>query len=218
MFNRISEKVLNEERLTAEEGEFLFSYPDLLSIAQLANLVRERLHSNITYYNKNLHLNSTNVCEADCIFCSFARLEEGMPSAYTMNVEQALTWIKERYKPGMTEIHIVNGLNPNLNYDYYLDLLKAIKRDFPNLHIKAFTAVEIHYFAQKFGLSYQQVLEDLVAAGLGSMPGGGAEIFAPRARKKLCNDKVDAEGWLEVHRTAHQLGLDRKSTRLNSSH
>jgi aminodeoxyfutalosine synthase len=212
MFNRISEKVLNEERLTAEEGEFLFSYPDLLSIAQLANLVRERLHSNITYYNKNLHLNSTNVCEADCIFCSFARLEEGMPSAYTMNVEQALTWIKERYKPGMTEIHIVNGLNPNLNYDYYLDLLKAIKRDFPNLHIKAFTAVEIHYFAQKFGLSYQQVLEDLVAAGLGSMPGGGAEIFAPRARKKLCNDKVDAEGWLEVHRTAHQLGLKSNCT------
>ena len=210
----IAEKIQRGERLSHEDGLALFTHSDLLTVGQLANLVRERLHGSTTYFNRNLHLNSTNVCEADCIFCSFARLKEGMPSAYTMDHDKAIGWIRERFQPGMTEIHIVNGLNPDLTWDYYPGLLKRIRSEFPSLHIKAFTAVEIHYFAEKFNLSYQQVLEQLVEAGLGSLPGGGAEIFASRARKKLCGDKVDADGWLEVHRTAHGMGLKSNCTML----
>ncbi|WKZ56964.1 MAG: aminofutalosine synthase MqnE [Bdellovibrionota bacterium] len=210
----IAEKVRNQQRLSFDDGLQILLHPDLLAVGQLANLVRERLHGDITYYNKNLHLNATNVCEAGCLFCSFARLEEGMPSAYTMSLEQAKQWIEQRVKPGMTEIHIVNGLNPNLSWEYYLDLLRMIRSSFPQLHIKAFTAVEIHYFSEKYGKSYAEVLEELVEAGLGSLPGGGAEIFAPRARRKLCGDKVDADGWLEVHRVAHTLGLYSNCTML----
>ena len=135
-----------------------------------------------------------------------------MPSAYTMSQEQALKWIEERYRPGMTEVHIVNGLNPDLPFDYYTDLLRAIRERFPALHLKAFTAVEIHYFAEKFGMSYREVLERLIEAGLGSLPGGGAEVFAERVRQRICRDKVDADGWLDVHRTAHQLGLKSNCT------
>ena len=210
----IEEKVRAEQPLSLEEGVFLFETPDLLAVGQLANLVRERLHGDVTYYNRNLHLNSTNVCEADCLFCSFARLKEGMPQAYTMSPEKALQWIDERYQIGMTEIHIVNGLNPNLTFEYYTDLLRLIRERYPALHIKAFTAVEIHYFAEKYSMSYEEVLRALMEAGLGSLPGGGAEMFAPRARKKLCRDKVDANGWLEVHKTAHRLGLKSNCTML----
>lgn len=210
----IEEKINDGVPLSLEEGVFLLDQVDLLTLGQLANQVRENLHGNVTYFNWNLHLNSTNVCEADCIFCSFARLEEGMPAAYTMNINQAHQWIKERYQEGMTEIHIVNGLNPNLPFEYYEDLLRMIRSDYPKLHVKAFTAVEIHYFAEKFNLSYEQVLTRLMNAGLQSMPGGGAEIFAPRARKKLCRSKATAEQWLEVHRTAHKLGLKSNCTML----
>ncbi len=213
-FKKIKNKVKAGERLSCEEGELLFAHPDLLAVGQLANTVRERLHGDVTYYNRNLHLNATNVCEADCIFCSFARLEEGMPNAYTMSHVEALKWIEERYHPGMTEIHIVNGLHPGLSFSYYTELLQLIKKNFPMLHLKAFTAVEIHYFSEKYSMSYKEVLEKLIAAGLGSMPGGGAEIFAPRARKKLCRDKVDADGWLEIHRVAHSLGLKSNCTML----
>jgi aminodeoxyfutalosine synthase len=210
----IESKVEAGERLSFDDGVRLFKSNNLMSIGRMANLVRERLHGDVTYFNRNLHLNSTNICEADCIFCSFARLKSGMPSAYSMTVEQAFNWINERYRDGMTEIHIVNGLNPDLDFEYYLGLLRMIRERFPKLHIKAFTAVEIHYFAEKFSMSYRQVLEELIQAGLGSLPGGGAEMFAPRARKKLCRDKVDADGWLDVHRTAHQIGLHSNCTML----
>ena len=210
----IERKVEDGARLSFEDGVRLFRSHDLLTIGRLANSVRERLHGDTTYFNRNLHLNATNICEADCIFCSFARLKAGMPKAYSMDHEQAAAWISERYGEGMTEIHIVNGLNPDLDFEYYLGLLRMIRSRFPKLHIKAFTAVEIHYFAEKFSLSYKDVLEALMQAGLGSLPGGGAEIFAPRARKKLCRDKVDADGWLEVHRTAHSLGLKSNCTML----
>jgi aminodeoxyfutalosine synthase len=216
-WEHVVEKVAAQERLDFDDGRLLFSHPDLLAVGQLAHRVRQRLHGNITYYNRNLHLNVTNVCEADCLFCSFARLEEGMPSAYTMSHDQALAWIAQRYRPGMTEIHIVNGLNPKLPFRYYTDLLRIIRANYPALHLKAFTAVEIHYFAQKFGLSYHEVLEQLIEAGLGSLPGGGAEIFAPRVRRKYCPDKVDAAGWLEVHRVAHGLGLKSNCTMLYGS-
>lgn len=212
--NQIAEQIDVGQPLTLEQGVTLFEHPNLLAVASLANQVREQLHGNRTFYNWNLHLNSTNVCEASCLFCSFARLEEGMPQAYTMNISQARQWIQERYRPGMTEIHIVNGLHPGLTFEYYEELLRMIRAEFPALHIKAFTAVEIHYFAEKYGMTYRQVLERLVAAGLGSLPGGGAEIFSDRVRKKICHDKVDAKGWLEVHRVAHQMGLKSNCTML----
>ncbi|MBN8549415.1 MAG: aminofutalosine synthase MqnE [Deltaproteobacteria bacterium] len=212
--DQIREKTRSSIPLSFEDGCKLFEHRDLLAIGSIANELRESLHGNATYYNWNLHLNSTNVCEADCLFCSFARLEMGMPQAYTMSVDQAREWISKRYNPGMTEVHIVNGLNPNLTFEYYEDLLAMIRKEFPALHIKAFTAVEIHYFSEKYGMSYEQVLTRLMAAGLGSLPGGGAEIFADRVRKKICRDKVDAEGWLEVHRTAHRLGLRTNCTML----
>ena len=210
----IESKLETIEPLSVEDGERLFAHPNLLAIGTLANRVRERLHQDKTYYNWNLHLNSTNVCEASCLFCSFARLELGMPQAYSMSIDQARQWISQRYQPGMTEIHIVNGLNPDLPFEYYEELLTMVRSEFPALHVKAFTAVEIHYFAEKFALSYEQVLKRLIVAGLQSLPGGGAEIFATRVRKKICHDKVDAAGWLEVHRVAHQLGLKSNCTML----
>lgn len=213
-FESIEHKVTSGERLSAAEGCFLFSHPDPLAVARLAHSVRTKLHGKTTYYNWNLHLNSTNVCEADCLFCSFSRLKTGEPKAYTMTIEVAEKWIRDRYKPGMTEIHIVNGLNPDLDFDYYPNLLRMIRQKFPELHIKAFTAVEIHYFAQKYNLSYEEVLKRLVDAGLGSLPGGGAEVFADRVRKKICRDKATAEEWLEVHRVAHRLGLKSNCTML----
>lgn len=214
LLSQIGDKVSACVPLTLEDGVALFSHPNLLAVAQLANAVRERLHGNRTYFNWNLHLNTTNVCEASCLFCSFARLEEGMPQAYSMTIDQARSWLQNRYRPGMTEVHIVNGLNPALTFEYYLDLLRMIKSEFPALHIKAFTAVEIHYFAEKFGMTYEGVLSALIEAGLGSLPGGGAEIFAPRVRRKLCRDKATAEEWLGVHRAAHKLGLRSNCTML----
>ncbi len=210
----IQEKIEAGERLSQEDGVLLFEHPDVLAVGQLAHTVRERKHGNTTYFNWNLHLNTTNVCKADCLFCSFARLKTGMPEAYTMTLEQSRKWIAERYRPGMTEIHIVNGNNPDLSFDYYLDLLRMIRREFPSLHIKAFTAVEIHHFSETFHLSYEQVLTELMNAGLGSLPGGGAEIFAHRVRKKICRDKANADEWLEVHRTAHRMGLRSNCTML----
>jgi aminodeoxyfutalosine synthase len=213
-FETIKSKVLSGERLNFDDGVGLFNHPNLFDVAQLANHVRLAKHGRTTYYNWNLHLNSTNVCEASCLFCSFARLKTGMPEAFTMNIETARRWISERYKPGMTEIHIVNGLNPDLDFQYYLDLLSMIHREFPMLHIKAFTAVEIHYFATKYGLTYEDVLRSLLGAGLGSLPGGGAEIFAERVRKKICRDKASADEWLAVHRAAHSLGIKTNCTML----
>lgn len=213
-FDSIQEKVFAGERLSFEDGVALWHHPNLLDVAQLAHHVRLSKHGRTTYYNWNLHLNSTNVCEASCLFCSFARLKTGMPQAYTMDIEKARQWITERYKPGMTEIHIVNGLNPDLDFQYYLDLLAMIRREFPALHPKAFTAVEIHYFAQKYSMTYTEVLKALVNAGLGSLPGGGAEILSERVRKKICRDKASAEEWLAVHRAAHSLGLRSNCTML----
>jgi aminodeoxyfutalosine synthase len=210
----VEQKIMAQERLSLEDGMLLFTHPDLLRVAQLAHHVRSRLHGKTTYFNWNLHLNTTNVCQADCLFCSFARIETGMPQAYSMSIDEAEEWISKRYKPGMTEIHIVNGLNPDLDFNYYLELLEMIGRKFPSLHRKAFTAVEIHFFAERYGMTYHEVLQQLVAAGLGSLPGGGAEIFAERVRRKICRDKADAQEWLGVHRTAHEMGLKSNCTML----
>lgn len=210
----IAEKVHAGVRLDPDESIEVFRSRDLLTLGQLANVVRERLHGNRTFYNRNFHLNLTNVCEASCRFCAFARLEEGMPLAKTYSVEEAVQIVKGQLPNGPTEVHIVNGLHPGLAFEYYEEVLRAVKATAPDLHIKGFTAVEIHYYAGKYGMSYQEVIERLVAAGLGSMPGGGAEIFAPRVRKKICKDKANAEEWLEVHRIAHRLGIKTNCTML----
>ncbi|HJN76466.1 MAG TPA: aminofutalosine synthase MqnE [Myxococcota bacterium] len=213
----IADKVVGGRRLCFEDGLRLFQTPDLAAVGGLANLVRERLHGDLTYFNRNVHVNATNVCEASCIFCSFARLEEGMPAAYTMTIDEAVGRVVALKDAFITEVHIVNGLHPGLPFSYYTDMLRAIKEARPDLHIKGFTAVEIHYYAQKYGMTYAEVLTALRGAGLESLPGGGAEIFHPRARRKLCRDKVDADGWLEVHRVAHGLGMRTNCTMLFGS-
>jgi aminodeoxyfutalosine synthase len=215
-FPRIRDKVHDREPLTLEDGVALFEYPNLLEVGALANEVRERLHGDRTYFNRNLHINATNVCEASCRFCSFARLEEGKPGAYTMSHEQAWAKLQARIDANdpITEIHIVNGLHPGLPFAYYTDLLAGLKRLQPSIHLKAFTAVELHYYAKKYAMTYAEVITKLREAGMDSIPGGGAEIFAARVRKKICDDKCTADEWLEVHRTAHKLGLRSNCTML----
>jgi aminodeoxyfutalosine synthase len=213
----IAEKLAAGVRLDFDDGVRLFTTPDLGTLGLLANRERERRFGDLTFFNRNVHINATNVCEATCIFCSFSRLKTGDANAYTMSLDEAIGRVRALRNELITEVHVVNGLNPDLPWSYYLDLLRGLKAERADLHIKGFTAVEIHYFAEKFGKSYEQVLRELMEAGLGSLPGGGAEIFHPRARKKLCDDKVDAEGWLEVHRTAHELGLRSNCTMLFGS-
>jgi aminodeoxyfutalosine synthase len=213
-FNAIANKVRANEPLSAEDGVFLYHYPDLLALGSLANERREALHGDKTFFNINFHINPTNVCVADCKFCSFARLEPDAEAAYTMSVDDVAQKLRDREGQPVTEIHIVNGLHHNLDFDYYKDILRGLKDIRPDIHLKAYTAVEIHYFAEKFGKSYEEVLTELRDAGLDSMPGGGAEIFAERARRKLCTGKADADEWLEVHRTAHKLGIRTNCTML----
>ncbi|HVZ72020.1 MAG TPA: aminofutalosine synthase MqnE [Polyangia bacterium] len=215
-FTRIRDKVREGEPLSLEDGVALFEHPNLLDVGALANEVRERLHGGRTYFNRNLHINATNVCEASCRFCSFARLEEGKPGAYTMSHAEAWSKLQARLdaKDPITEIHIVNGLHPGLPFEYYTELLAGLKRLQPSIHLKAFTAVELHYYAKKYGMTYAEVISKLHAAGMDSIPGGGAEIFAARVRKKICDDKCTGDEWLEVHRTAHKLGLRSNCTML----
>ncbi len=213
----LHDKVRAGTRLSADDGLRLFQCPDVAAVGHLANIVRERLHGDLTWYNRNLHVNATNVCEASCIFCSFARLETGDPNAWTMSHDQALDRIKVLDDALVTEVHIVNGLNPDLPYDYYLELMRRIKAHRPDIHVKGFTAVEIHYYAEKYGMTVKAVLETMREAGLDSMPGGGAEIFADRARRKLCHDKVDAQGWLDIHAEAHRQGVFTNCTMLFGS-
>ena len=210
----IAEKLDAGERLSLDDGVRLFQYPDLHAVGALANRERERRHGAVTYYNYNLRLEATNVCEASCLFCSFARLRPGDRDAYTMSVEQVLDKVRERADQPLTEIHIVNGLHPDLPFEYYLDLLRGIKRLRPDIHLKCFTAVEIAFFADTYGMTDAQVLESLIGAGLDSLPGGGAEIFAERVRRKICHDKADADRYLAVHRSAHALGLRSNITML----
>ncbi len=213
-FDAIAAKVRAGTPLDADDGVFLYRYPDLLAVGALANEVRERMHGDNTYFNINFHINPTNVCVADCKFCSFARLEPDAPQAYTMSVDEVKQKLLDRKDQPVTEIHIVNGLHPKLPFSYYEDILRELKAIRPDIHLKAYTAVEIHFFAQHYGMTYEEVLTRFKAAGLGSMPGGGAEIFAERARRKLCRDKATADEWLEVHRTAHRLGLRTNCTML----
>jgi aminodeoxyfutalosine synthase len=215
-FAAIREKVHAALPLGREDGLALYAHPNLLELGALANEVRERLHGDRTYFNRNFHINATTVCVASCMFCSFARLKEGDTGAYTMKLEEAWAKLQTRVDAGepVTEIHIVNGLHDGLPFDYYTELLRGLKRIKPTIHLKAFTAVEIFYYHQRYGLSVEEVITRLREAGLDSLPGGGAEIFAPRVRRKICADKCTGDEWLDVHRTAHRLGLRSNCTML----
>jgi aminodeoxyfutalosine synthase len=201
-------------RLSFDDGVALFRCPDLHAVGRLANRERERRHAGRTYYNYNLRLEATNVCVASCLFCSFARLRPGDPQAYTMSLEQVFDKLRDRADQPLTEVHVVNGLHPDLPFEYYLDLLRGLKRIRPDVHLKCFTAVEIAFFADIYGLTDEQVLRALIEAGLDSLPGGGAEIFAERVRRKISHDKADAERYLAIHRLAHRLGLRSNITML----
>src|SRR3954465_12435265 len=203
----IEEKLAAAPRLTLEDGVRLFDCPDLLAVGYLANRERERRHGARTFYNYNIRLEATNVCVASCLFCSFARLKPGDPGAYTMSLDEAWDKLRRRAHQPLTEVHVVNGLHPDLPFEYYTELLRGFKRIRPDIHLKCFTAVEIAFFADLYGMSDEQVLRRLMEAGLDSLPGGGAEIFAERVRKKIAHDKCGSDRYLEIHRTAHRLGM-----------
>lgn len=214
MLEIIRDKVRAGERLSFEDGLALFMHPDVVAVGQLANEVRERLHGDRTYFNRNMRIEVTNVCVASCLFCSFAKLEEGAPGAHTMKLEQAWAELQAHMDDPPSEIHIVNGLHPGLPFSYYEQLLAGFKRIKPDIHMKCFTAVEIHFFATHYGMTYREVLERLRRAGLDSLPGGGAEIFHPDVRTRIAHDKATGDEYLEVHRVAHSLGIRTNATML----
>ena len=209
----ITEKLIAGVSLSAQEGEALYASRDVHGIGRLANAVREKLHSDRTYYNHNRHINYTNVCALSCKFCSFYR-KRGEEGAYEMPVEQVVATARKAADAGATEVHIVGGLHPWLKFDYYLDMLRGIRAERPSLHIKAFTAIEIIHFGRVARMSVEQVLTALRDAGLGSLPGGGAEIFDDRVHDEVFKGKVRADKWFDVHRTAHRLGIYSNATML----
>src|SRR5690606_11962826 len=210
----VADKLDAGERLNLDDGVALFESPDLHAVGWLANRDRERRHGATTYYNVNLRLEATNVCEASCLFCSFARLRPEDAGAHTMTQEQVFAKLRARAGEPLTEVHIVNGLHPGLPFSYYTDLLRGLKAIKPGIHLKCFTAVEIAYFADLYGKTDEQVLVELGEAGLDSLPGGGAEIFAPRVRQKICHDKCDGDRYLAIHRIAHRIGMRTNVTML----
>src|SRR5919204_1918552 len=209
----IKEKVITGVRLSASDALTLYRSGDILAIGWLANSVRERLHGDRTYFNVNRHINPTNVCIAACRLCAFGRKKDSAGS-YTMALEEAWQAAASGYSEAVTEFHIVGGLHPDLPFSYFLDLIAGLKERFPQVHIKAFTMVEVAYLAKRAKLSIPETLAQLKAAGIDSLPGGGAEIFAERVRRIICDHKIDGAQWLETARSAHQLGLRSNATML----
>ncbi len=209
----IREKVEAGQRLSFDDGLFLYDSADLFTLGELANVVRERKNGNFAYYNVNTHLNATNVCVYRCIFCAF-RADLKSPKGYVMTDEQILERAAEADRRGATELHIVGGLHHQLSYDWYLNVVRIIHRAYPRLHLKAYTSVEWDWFSRLTGRPTRDLLAEFKEAGLGSLPGGGAEIFHPDVRDKICEHKADAEAWLRIHREAHELGLRSNATML----
>ena len=209
----VHEKTLAGTRLDAADALALYRTGDILGLGWLANHVRERLHGDKTYFNVNRHINPTNVCVASCRLCAFGRKKE-TPGAYTMALEEAFQAAASGYSEAVTEFHIVGGLHPDLPFQYFLDLCSGLKQRFPQVHLKAFTMVEVAYLAKRAKLSIRETLQQLKDSGVDSLPGGGAEIFADRVRHIICDHKIDGEQWLETARTAHQLGLKSNATML----
>jgi aminodeoxyfutalosine synthase len=209
----IREKVENKQRLTFDDGVALYESNDLATIGQLANLVRERKHGRNAYYNVNVHLNPTNICVYRCNFCAF-RSDLKDPRGYLMTDEQILHRAGEADARGATEMHIVGGLHHKMPYDWYLNIVRIIHKAYPRLHLKAYTAVEWDWFARITKRSTKDILQEFKDNGLGSLPGGGAEIFHPDVRNQICEHKADAEEWIRIHREAHQVGLRSNATML----
>lgn len=209
----IRAKVEGGQRLSFADGLYLEEHADLFTLGELANLVRERMNGNRAYYNVNTHLNPTNVCVYRCTFCAF-RADLHSPKAYVMNDEQVLARAAEADSRGATEVHIVGGLHHQLPYEWYLHVVGIIHWAYPRLHLKAYTPVEWDWFARLTGRPTRDILAQFKEAGLGSLPGGGAEIFHPEVREQICEHKADADAWLRIHREAHQLGLRSNATML----
>ncbi len=211
----LAAKVRDRVRLDEEDALLAFTTPHLLHLGRLADCVRRRLHGNITFYNVNRHINPTNICvyTYNCKFCSFAALP-GEDHAWEMSHDEVYRHAAEQGGNQVTEFHIVGGLHPELPMEWYLEMLRGLKQRFPHVHLKAFTAIEVGWFAKLEGLSIEEVLLKLRDAGLDSLPGGGAEIFHPEIRQIICDGKLDTDEWLEVHRTAHRLGIRSNCTLL----
>ena len=209
----ILDKVRAGKRLDLDDGKRLYETPDVLALGYMANIVRERLNGNQTYFIYNQHINYSNICTNLCKFCAFGK-EKEHELAYEMSVEDIKTKVRERLDEPINEIHMVGGIHPDLPYSYYLDALRGIKEVRPDIHIQAFTCVEIYHLAELAGKSVGDTLEELKEAGLGSIPGGGAEVFSPRIRELTCEKKLSGEGWLDVAKTAHRHGLHTNATML----
>jgi len=210
----IAQKVKNSERITDEECVQLFEKGSLPFVGALANFIREKLHGNKTYFNRNFHIEPTNVCVFSCEFCSYSRLYAHKEEGWELSIDQMLDIVKTYDGKPITEVHIVGGVHPKMNMAYFIELMQKIKAHRPALHVKAFTAVELDYMFRKAKLTVEEGMKQLHEAGLDSLPGGGAEIFAPEIREKICADKVDADGWLAIHEAAHKLGMHSNATML----
>ena len=211
---KIAEKVKQQMRISDEEGILLFEKGSLPFVGALANFIRERLHGDTTYFNRNFHIEPTNVCVFSCKFCSYSRLYAKKEEGWELSIDQMLDIVKTYDGKPITEVHIVGGVHPKMNMAYFIELMQKIKAHRPDLHVKAFTAVELDYMFRKAKLTVEEGMKQLHDAGLDSLPGGGAEIFAPEIREQICADKVDGAGWLQIHETAHNLGMHTNATML----
>ena len=210
----IQEKVYDGERITEEEGLMLFEKGSLPFLGSLANYIREKKHGDTTYFNRNFHIEPTNVCVFTCNFCSYSRLYAHREEGWELSAEQMMHMVKKYDGQPVTEVHIDGGVHPKMNLEFFADVLRKIKEHRPSLHIKGFTAVELDYMFRKAKKTNEEGLAYLKNAGLDSLPGGGAEIFHSEIREKICADKVDAEGWLNIHEAAHKLGMHSNATML----
>ena len=210
----IAEKVKNAERISDEECITLFEKADLPFVGALANFIREKLHGNKTYFNRNFHIEPTNVCVFSCKFCSYSRLYANKEEGWELSIDQMLDIVKSYDGKPITEVHIVGGVHPKMNMAYFIELIQKIHAHQPDLHVKGFTAVELDYMFRKAKLSVEEGMKALKDAGLQSLPGGGAEIFHEDIRKEIAGDKVTGEGWLKIHETAHNLGMHSNATML----
>ena len=211
---RIANKIINQERILFDEGVTLFEKGSLSWLGTLANFVREQKHGDKTYFNKNFHIEPTNVCVFSCKFCSYSKLYANREEGWELSIEQMMHIVKSYDGKPVTEVHIVGGVHPKMNLAFFIDLLKAIKAHRPDLHIKGFTPVELDYMFKKAKVTTEEGMKLAHTAGLDSLPGGGAEIFHPEIRKQICEDKVDANGWLHIHKVAHHLGMHSNATLL----
>ncbi len=211
---QIAQKVKNRERISDEDCLLLFQKGSLAFVGSLANFIRERLHGDRTYFNRNFHIEPTNVCVFSCEFCSYSRLYANKEEGWELSIDQMLDIVKTYDGKPITEVHIVGGVHPKMNMAYFIELMQKIKAHRPELHVKAFTAVELDYMFRKAKLTTEEGMKQLHEAGLDSLPGGGAEIFHPEIRKQICEDKVDGTGWLAIHEAAHKLGMHTNATML----